>query len=112
MRLELDGITAVHLAQVFMGPQISHIGGCTGLDAEVLDEIDAVNVGLVLPVEKTYDIVAVRELSNPTGTVFGTYVAAQWLTHEAGIVQFYKFLVLINLKGVPYGVVLVSNCKC
>ena len=64
MRLELDGITAVHLAQVFMGPQISHIGGCTGLDAEVLDEIDAVNVGLVLPVEKTYDIVAVRELSN------------------------------------------------
>ena len=57
MRFELDRIAAAHLAQVLMCPQIPHIGGGTGLHTKVTDEIDAVDIRFIFPVEKTKKII-------------------------------------------------------
>ena len=66
MRFELDRIAAAHLAQVLMCPQIPHIGGGTGLHTKVTDEIDAVDIRFIFPVEKTYYSLR-QEVVRPSG---------------------------------------------
>ena len=95
-----------------MFPQISHVGSSSGLHAQVADEIDAIDICPVFPVEKTYNIISVRKLSYPAGTVLGADVAAQRFSNESRIVELYQFLVLIYLKCIADCVVLVCNGKC